>query len=100
MKLSEVEKEAIELLKEFKKNGFHLLNFKYESRVRTTKIIENSIETVFNLIEKQQKELDKKDKIINLMVEHIEKGCDFDSRIQTKQQILDYFTKEVEEENG
>ena len=36
-------------------------------------------------------------KIINLMAEHIEKGCDFDNRIQTKQQILDYFTNKAEE---
>lgn len=43
-------------------------------------------------------ELDKKDKIINLMAEHIENGCDFDNKIQTKQQILDYFTNKVEED--
>ena len=43
-------------------------------------------------------ELDKKDKIINLMAEHIEKDCDFDNRIHTKQQILEYFTNKVEED--
>lgn len=43
-------------------------------------------------------ELDKKDKIINEMAEHIEKDCDFDNRIQTKQQILEYFTNKVEED--
>ena len=37
-------------------------------------------------------------KIINLMAEHIEKGCDFDNRIQTKQQILEYFKNKVEED--
>lgn len=37
-------------------------------------------------------------KIINLMGEHIENGCDFDNKIQTKQQILDYFTNKVEED--
>lgn len=47
-------------------------------------------------IKAQQKELEKKDKIIDLMAEHIEKGCDFDNKIQTKQQILDYFIKKVE----
>ncbi len=43
-------------------------------------------------------ELDKKDKIINLMAEHIENGCDFDNKIQTKQQILEYFTNKVKED--
>ncbi len=42
-------------------------------------------------------ELDNKDKIINEMGEHIEKGCDFDSTIQTKEQIIDYFIKKVSE---
>lgn len=37
-------------------------------------------------------------KIINLMAEHIENGCDFDNKIQTKQQILEYFTNKVEED--
>ena len=57
--LSDEEKKAIEILGEFKKNGFHLLNLKYESRVSTTKHIENSIETILNLIEKQQKEIER-----------------------------------------
>ena len=43
-------------------------------------------------------ELDKKDKIIDLMAEHIKEGCDFDNRIQTKQQILEYFINKVEED--
>ena len=57
--MSDEEKKAIEILGEFKKNGFHLLNLKYESRVSTTKHIENSIETVLNLIEKQSKEIEE-----------------------------------------
>ena len=57
--LSDEEKKAIEILGEFKKNGFHLLNLKYESRVSTTKHIENSIETILNLIEKQSKEIEE-----------------------------------------
>ena len=57
--LSDEEKKTIEILGEFKKNGFHLLNLKYESRVSTTKHIENSIETILNLIEKQSKEIEE-----------------------------------------
>lgn len=57
--LSDEEKKAIEILGEFKKNGFHLLNLKYESRVSTTKHIENSIEIILELIEKQSKEIEE-----------------------------------------
>ena len=45
-------------------------------------------------------ELDKKDKIINDMAEHIEKGCDFDNSIKTKEQIIDHFTNKYEEGKG
>ena len=33
----------------------------------------------------------QKDKIIELMVEHIYTGCDFDNNIKTKEQIRKYF---------
>ena len=49
-----------------------------------------AIETVLNHITKQ-------DKMINLMVEHIETDCDFDNRITNKVQIKKYFEKKVEE---
>lgn len=48
-------------------------------------------------IEVLSSELDKDNKIINDMAEHIEKGCDFDNRIKTKEQIIDYFTNKYEE---
>lgn len=68
--LSDEEKKAIEILGEFKKNGFHLLNLKYESRVSTTKHIENSIETILNLIEKQSKEIEElKEKYSKKLIE-------------------------------
>ena len=31
------------------------------------------------------------------MAEHIKRGCDFDSRIQTKEQIKQYFTEQAKE---
>ena len=52
-----------------------------------------SIETVLNHLTKQ-------DKMIELMVEHIETGCDFDNRITNKVQIKQYFEKKVEEETN
>ena len=50
----------------------------------------NSIATVLNLIQRQDRQID-------LMAEHIERGCDFDSRIQTKEQIKQYFTEQAKE---
>lgn len=54
------------------------------------------------LMEQQQKELDKKDKVIDLMIEQIEKDTEwyygeFDNK-NTKE-IKEYFFKKVEEEN-
>ena len=35
--------------------------------------------------------IEEKDKIIDLMIEHIYMGCDFDNNIKTKEQIREYF---------
>lgn len=35
--------------------------------------------------------IDERDKIIDLMIEHIYMGCDFDNNIKTKEQIRKYF---------
>lgn len=48
------------------------------------------IETLLNLIQRQDRQID-------LMAEHIEKGCDFDSRIQTKDCIKQYFAEQAKE---
>lgn len=55
-------------------------------------------ETILNLLKKQDnriKELESdkkiKDKMIEMYIEHIYKGCDFDNRIKTKEQIKQYF---------
>ena len=89
--MTDEEKKAIEILGEFKKNGFHLLNLKYESRVSTTKHIENSIETILNLIEKQSKEIEelKKPKyVINCKTNEITKLTnDFVSKDKIKAKI-------------
>lgn len=58
--MSEEEKEAIEILKEFKETGFHTLRYKYnKDRLDCNVMIENTIETILNLIEKQQKEINE-----------------------------------------
>ena len=90
--MSEEEKKAKELIKKLivgvEKYGY---DFTVEESIVINKKEYKAIKVVLN-------ELNKKDKIINLMAEHIEKGCDFDNRIQTKQQILEYFTNKVEED--
>ena len=53
--MTDEEKKAIKILEEFKKTGFHMLSIKYDKdRVHTNKMVENSIETVLNLIQKQE----------------------------------------------
>ena len=49
--------KAIEILKEFKKTGFHTLMIKYnENRIHTNKMIENAIETLLTAYEKEKGE--------------------------------------------
>ena len=44
----------------------------------------SDLETLLTAYEKQNK-------IIDLMIEHIYTGCDFDNNIKTKEQIREYF---------
>lgn len=68
--MSEEEKKAIEVLKEFKKTGFHTLGYKYnKDRRGTVKLIENTLEKILNLIEKQQAEIEDK----NILIKYYEK---------------------------
>jgi len=47
--------KSIELLKEFKKTGFHTLMIKYnEDRIHTNKLIEEAIETLLTAYEKEK----------------------------------------------
>lgn len=49
--------EAIEILKEFKKTGYHTLMAKYNTwdRIKANTMIEIAIETVLNYLTKQEK---------------------------------------------
>ena len=75
--------EAIQTLKDFAKYGRYYSN-------NTEHHMKTAINTVLNHITKQEK-------MIELMTEHIETGCDFDNRIQNTSQIKQYFEKESEE---
>ena len=50
-----------------------------------------------NIIVRYMEELEFKDKMIELYIEHIYKGCDFDNRIKTKEQIKQYFENKAKE---
>lgn len=84
--MNKEEKEAIEQLKSWRD-----YIIKNKDKVNKANDIEFYLRTVLNLIQKQ-------DKIIDKMAEHIYKGCDFDNRIKTKKQIIEYFKKEVEKD--
>ena len=86
-------KDLEEIEKEHKEENGRL---REENEVLRYGLRENKI--LRHGLEENTEEIDKLYKIINLMAEHIEKGCDFDNRIQTKQQILEYFTNKVEED--
>ena len=101
--MSEEEKKAIEHFKNYPKNW----DFAYE-------IDKKAIEIVLNLISKLQKEVDKKDKVIDLAIKNLNqlggmyhlkaKDNTYSSRNvetvkMTSEEIKEYFYKKVEEEN-
>lgn len=97
MNEEEIIKKAVFYLKDLENDKEHLI---IEQR--------QAITTILNLIEKQQKEIEKKDKIIDKMAELIEEcrsnGCieseEIDiSEIAGEKNIIDYFTNLVEKEN-
>lgn len=95
--LNLIEKQSKEI-ETLKNNNKDLLR-KLRNRVKEVKKLEK-----YSLYKKEfstlNKQIEKKDKIINEMGEHIEKGCDFDSTIQTKQEVIEYFTKKVDDIDG
>lgn len=61
-------------------------------------LLNDKAKRLFEAIMKIANERDKAYLIIDKMAKHIYKGCDFDNRMKTKEQILEYFKKEVEKE--
>lgn len=90
------EEEAKETLKTMKEN----IDKKY---LKTRNSL--AIETVLNLIQTQQAEIEKKDKIIDLMAEWFEEWAEFIDeenyytifRKMSKEDIKEYFKKKVED---
>lgn len=44
--------------------------------------------------------IEERDRIIDLMIEHIYTGCDFDNNIKTKEQIRKYFEERCNDANN
>ena len=61
-------------------------------------LLNDKAKRLFEAIMKIADERDKAYKIIDKMANHIYKGCDFDNRMKTKEQILEYFKKVVDED--
>ena len=57
--MNKEEKEAIDILEKFKTKGYSILLMQYGDRNKTNLKIEMAIETVLNLIFKQQKEIEE-----------------------------------------
>ena len=53
--------------------------------------IESDLYEANNRIVDLMNVIEERDKIIDLMVEHIYTGCDFDNNIKTREQIRKYF---------
>lgn len=94
------QREAIELAKEFTKMDFsNPMGWTgyYDAELEE---LSQAIETVLNLIKEQQEKLEKKDKIIDLMADKLVEAhewfySEFDNF--TKEDFIKYFERKVEE---
>lgn len=99
--MNEEEKEAIETIRFLKDLKWYTHAFDNGTEVLTEEE-KQDIDIGLNLIEKQQKELEKKNKIIDKMAEMLVEDKEwfysgFDN--YTKQDFIKYFTNLVEKEN-
>lgn len=90
--MSEEEKKAIEIL------NFRLDNVKEYESLYTWK---DELGTILNLIQSQQKEIEKKDKIIDEMADNIVYLIEYNNpeEIRDVEEIKQYFEKKIQEEN-
>ena len=100
MSMTNEQREAIELAKEFTKMDFsNPMGWTgyYDAELEE---LSQAIETVLNLIKEQQEKLEKKDKIIDLMADKLVEAhewfySEFDNF--TKEDFIKYFERKVEE---
>lgn len=100
MNYSEEEKEAIEKLEFFKETGYATFIIKYDVDIITANgMIKRTIDTVLNLIQKQ-------DKIIDKMAEQLAGLAIWNDNIEEalilgdKEEVKEYFKKEVEKDKA
>lgn len=107
--MSEEEKKAIEVLSGKRNETTWNDTIRQIKRKEITDVVvtrQKYIKTILNLIEKQQKELEKKDKIIDLMANNIADSSNVYENLvntefeHTKEEVIEYFTKKAEENNG
>ena len=98
--MSEEEKEAIETLQFFKEKKFYTHAFDNGTLVLDDEEIED-VDIILNLIEKQQKELEKKDKIIDKMAEQLV-GLPLNEKLLSygyADKVKEYYTNLIEKES-
>ena len=98
MKNSKEQEEAIERLNRFKAIEI-LYGNTFAMHVEQLKTVQGDIETVLSMLQEQQEENKKKDKIIDLMARAID---NYDSQLEInnfkdKENIKQYFERKVEE---
>ena len=93
--LSEKEKKAIEYYKNYVETMHNEIII--NGHIKTLKVDYNKLKTIVNLIEKQQAEIEKKDKIIDKMGQEL--FIEIEPHFDTLEQCIEFYTNKVEEEN-
>lgn len=94
--------ESIEILEEFKTKGYSMLYIKYGDRIKTNFKIEKAIETVLNLIQKQQEEIEMyKDikRIAETQVTELADFIDYKGKLEQKDKIIDLMARAFKQDD-
>lgn len=102
--LSEEEKSAIEILKNERSNLYVLKQTKFITcTVEQAEAKSEAIETVLNMLKEKDKEIEKKDKIIDLMAEQLAGLTIWNNEkeeplvLYDKEEVKKYFERKVED---
>lgn len=102
------DEEAIEMLKEFKKNGYSILYMEYGDRITTNFKLEQAIETILSLVQKQKLQIEDLEKSVEeiyddyqdigkTMFEYAEEIEKKDKRLHRQFKLLNKKDKMIEE---
>lgn len=104
--MSEEEKKAIEWVKAQKGIYYKIIIEIIEKQQKELEKNTERINELINEVTLKQCELEKKDKIIDLMANNIADSSNVYENLvntefeHTKEEVIDYFTKKAEENNG